>query len=62
MADVKICDKCDKIIFPNEHCYVVGSACKLPLDHPTDYFKTDLCVDLCPDCYKEFENFIKSSK
>lgn len=62
MADVKICDKCGKIIYPNEYCYVVGSACRLPLDHPTNYSKTGLCVDLCSDCYKIFEDFIKSSE
>ena len=62
MADVKLCDTCGKIIYPNEYCYIVWSSCRIPIDHPTDHFETGLRVDLCPDCYKGLEDYIKPSK
>ena len=55
MATIVICDGCGKILYWDE-------SCKPPIDHPTDYSKTDPIVDLCSDCYKEFKNSIKSSE
>lgn len=62
MADVKICDRCGKTIVANAVQSIGFGVWRYSLFNPNVSHKTHSDWDLCTDCGKKLERFLKGDE